>query len=181
MSKGKEPDFLGLGGYASGAAACCLVPSATELPENTRNITDQSILWQTYHHLLTLAVPMKAQTSRGEPAGTAYAGVMLLPVHCSTLHTRHSSNTITAQSITRLTWCVYCSVDSAELRAAEAQAKLRDFGETSSKPNAALPSALDAFQEVCDMHKAPLQSSTCHQMCELSSCEYGWAHLFTTE
>lgn len=41
------------------------------------------------------------------------------------------------------------SVDSAELRAAEAAARLKDYGATSSKPNTALPSALDAFTEVC--------------------------------
>eukprot|EP00879_Flechtneria_rotunda_P012866 GHRR01013436.1.p1 GENE.GHRR01013436.1~~GHRR01013436.1.p1 ORF type:complete len:136 (+),score=63.76 GHRR01013436.1:206-613(+) len=41
------------------------------------------------------------------------------------------------------------SVDSAEVRAAEAEAKLRDYGEaTSRKQNSALPSAFDAFDEV---------------------------------
>jgi hypothetical protein len=40
-------------------------------------------------------------------------------------------------------------VDSAALRAAEAEQKLKDFGEASSKPKAGpLPSALDAFEEV---------------------------------
>lgn len=44
-----------------------------------------------------------------------------------------------------------CSVDSAELRAAEAEARLRDYGATISQPkvNTGLPSALDAFTEVC--------------------------------
>jgi hypothetical protein len=49
-----------------------------------------------------------------------------------------------------------CSVDSAELRAAEAEARLRDYGATTSQPkvNTGLPSALDAFTEVCSSSSA---------------------------
>jgi hypothetical protein len=43
-----------------------------------------------------------------------------------------------------------CSVDSAELRAAEAQQRLKDFGESHAELRATtvLPSAADAFDEV---------------------------------
>lgn len=52
-----------------------------------------------------------------------------------------------------------CSVDSAELRAAEAEARLRDYGATTSQPkvNTGLPSALDAFTEV-----RPSSSDSCY-------------------
>jgi hypothetical protein len=44
-------------------------------------------------------------------------------------------------------------VDSAELRAAEAQQRLKDFGESHAELRAKtrLPSAADAFEEVCDV------------------------------
>lgn len=43
-----------------------------------------------------------------------------------------------------------CSVDSAEVRAQEAAAKLKDYGtsDIQSRPLSSLPSAADAFQEV---------------------------------
>ena len=63
----------------------------------------------------------------------------LLGLGPSTLHTHARRTPVSASR----------SVDSAELRAAEAAARLRDYGATSSKPNTALPSALDAFTEVC--------------------------------
>lgn len=42
-----------------------------------------------------------------------------------------------------------CSLTSAEVRAKEAEARLKDYAVNEQHKTGALPSALDAFDEVC--------------------------------
>ena len=139
---GNDPDFLGLGGYnssASGAVSllCWAAARGRQHPQHA------SMTWV----LLLLLQMAPAHTHLDQTQMTAGEAAL------------HAEPSTPAQPATRrsnvvpLLLCLLlcpCSVDSAELRAAEAAARLKDYGATSSQPKqpTGLPSALDAFTEV---------------------------------
>jgi hypothetical protein len=132
---GKDPDFLGLGGYnSSGSGAVCSMDVQDSI--SFRSIIPVSInVGGALQMLQAQKHPIQGQMTAGKPPRAAYARFDQTHEYCA-----HALDPVCLCS---------CSVDSAELRAAEAEARLRDFGATTSqqKPTG-LPSALDAFSEV---------------------------------